>query len=476
MLLIRKGSYSRKEKKAIFTYPFVRPFPMEPLFANLFPSADKAAWLTQVQKELKNDSAYESLRWQTDEGFIIEPYYTAADLNDLPLESIQNAQKTAPGWLNAPDYQITDEKADNAILRDALAQGAEGFVLTLPSSPINVAQLLNGIKLSETPVFFRVSPATDEDLVNFVKTVQRVAPYQLKGGLLMDSSDATADVTRLLIESPQFRTVCVNSHPFHNAGATATQELAFTLASLADTYDKLTDSGLTIEQLVSKTILSISVGTSYFSEIAKLRALRVLLSRLLSHYSFITYHSSASADRFIVHTQTSTFYDAAVTPYTNLVRATTEAMAAVIGGSDVLTLHPYNTVLKTSTELADREFAERIARNVSILLKEESYLDKVADPSAGSYYVENLTNQLIESAWLLFLKVEKSGGFANALTYGFIQDEIEKSYQAKLEAVRKGNVLVGVTKFRSDEIKPQKQPAPAESSLFPNHRLSEEFE
>ncbi|RYE53550.1 MAG: hypothetical protein EOP18_08925, partial [Rhizobiaceae bacterium] len=182
---------------------------------------------------------------------------------------------------------------------------------------------------------------SSDHTTGLIKALRLVAPYQLKGGLLTDISDSTAEATRLTADSPQFRTLCINTHAFHNAGATATQELAFTLASLADAYDRLTESGLTIEQLVPKTMLSVSVGTSYFMEIAKLRALRVLLARFTSAYS------SASFLPFFIHSQTSTFYEAKATPNTNLLRATTESMAAVIGGCDALTVHPFDTVLGT---------------------------------------------------------------------------------------------------------------------------------
>ena len=450
---------------------------MEPLFSTLFPAADKAAWLAQVQKELKNESAYENLLWQPEEGFTVEPYYTADEMKHRPLTTIQDSQKQVPGWLNAPEQQISDEKVDNLLLRDVLTRGADALVLRL-SSQADLSRLLNGIKLSDTPVFFRLdanSIATD-----FVRALKTVAPYQLKGGLLTNVSTSTAEITRLTADSPLFRTVCVNSHAFHNAGANATQELAFTLASLADTYDQLTNEGLTIDQLVPKTLLSISVGTSYFLEIAKLRALRVLMSRFLSAYhTATTIHHSGSPDRsFIIHCQTSTFYDSTATPYTNLLRSTTEAMAAVIGGCDVLTVHPYDTVLGTSNDgSADRSQAGRIARNVSVLLKEESYLDKVADPSAGSYYIETLTSQLVDAAWTLFLDVENRGGFTKAFADGFIEQEIERSYQAKVESIRSGKVLVGVTKFRFDESPAQPYTVSKNGiGLLPGRRLAEEFE
>lgn len=458
---------------------------MASFFSSLFPATDKSDWLNQVLSESKSaqngDTEYERLRWHTEEGFVVEPYYTTSDLTDSPLstallETIQTAQKQNPGWLNTPDYSISDEKTDNTILRDALARGADALILTLEAPAVDLthqlSHLLNGIKLSDTPVFFRVSANRTIDLINALKSV---APYKLKGGLLTEPTNVTAELTRLTADSPQFRTVYVASHGFHNAGATATQELAFTLASLTDAYDQLTESGLTIEQLVPKTTISVSVGTSYFMEIAKLRALRVLLAR------FCTAYSSASCSSFFIHGQTSTFYDAKATSNTNLLRSATEAMAAVIGGCDALTVHPFDYVLgrpeSVSHSTSATEFSARIARNVSILLKQESYLDKVADPSAGSYYIEVLTHSLVEAAWSLFLSVEQQGGFAKALTSGFIQAELDKAYQAKVQAVQSGKVLVGVTRFRFDEPSAQTYVAPDRfPGVLPNRRLAEEFE
>ncbi|GAB3691386.1 hypothetical protein GCM10027592_09370 [Spirosoma flavus] len=439
---------------------------MEPFSSSTFPPADTSSWYRQVQQELKIDNAYETLRWHTAEGFTLEPYYNLDDLKQLPLDTIQSAQKQTPGWLNTPEYVVTDEKKTNALLRDVAARGADAFLLSL-NEKVDLSRLLNGIKLSETPVLFRCQTES-MDVIELVQQLKTVAPYQLKGGLLLSDNNPTAEVTRLTTDSPQFRTVYAGSHQFHNAGATATQELAFTLASLADTYDKLTDVGLPVEQLIAKTILSVSVGTSYFLEIAKLRALRVLLQRFFGHYSSTSIHQP------FIHAQTSTFYDATATSYTNLLRASTEAMAAVIGGCDALTVHPYDTVRGERND-----FSERIARNVSLLLKDESQLSKVADPSAGAYYVETATYKLTENAWNLFLDVEKQGGLAKAFASGYVQGEIERAYQAKVEAVRQGNVLVGVTKFRSEDGQPEvtsKSVSSDSTGQLPNRRLAEVFE
>lgn len=448
-------------------------------------------WQQQVRRELKDERADEGLRWATPEGFTLEPYYTADALIGLPLDTIQSSQRSDAGWLNAPERVVQDAAQTNASLRQALDGGAESLVLTMPDAvdQSQLTRLLKDIKLSETPVFFRTDQP--DALLN---ALQPVAPYQWRGGLLSDpiaqyvrtgyihtgyihtgyirtglvpQAQQTADATRLAANAPRFRTICASSHVFHNAGATATQELAFLLGNLTDQYDALTDAGFSIDELVSRTILSVSVGTSYFLEIAKLRALRVLWFRLMGYYK------QASVPAPYVHAQTSTFYDAKATPNTNLLRSTTEAMAAVIGGADVLTVHPFDALLTTPSA-----FSERIARNVSVLLKAESYLDKVADPSAGSYYIETMTHQLVEDAWALFLTVEQQGGLLAGLSSGWIGEQIEQAWQAKVEAVRQGRVLVGVTKFRFDELTASVSSAgaPEQTGLLPDRRLAAEFE
>ncbi len=407
---------------------------------------------------------------------MLEPYYTTDALTGLPLELIQSAQRSDAGWLNAPERAVQDAAQANASLRQALDGGADALMLTLPDQfdQTQLSRLLKDIKLSETPVFFQ----TDQPGV-LLNALRSVAPYQWRGGLLSDpiaqyvrtaiipEGFQTADATQLAVNAPRFRTICASSHVFHNAGATATQELAFLLSNLTDQYDALTDAGLPVSDLVSRTILSVSVGTSYFLEIAKLRALRVSWFRLLGYYK------QASVPAPYIHAQTSTFYDAKATPNTNLLRSTTEAMAAVIGGADVLTVHPFDAVLG-----APSAFSQRIARNVSVLLKVESYLDKVADPSAGSYYVETMTHQLVEGAWSLFLMVEQQGGLLAGLASGWVSEQIEQAWQAKIEAIRQGRVLVGVTKFRFDEpiAGSSSAVAPAQTSLLPDRRLAAEFE
>ena len=206
------GHFAPEKRKHYFYRYIVIDYRMEPFLPTDFPPTDKAAWLVQVQKELKDPSAYETLRWHTDEGFVVEPYYTADDLTQQPgsqdwLTVNQQAQKSVPGWLNTPGYTLTsDATADNTLLRDALTRGADALVLTLHGDVVNqatvpyLARLLNGIKLSDTPIFFRLNTT---DVTAFVAALKTVAPYQLKGGLLTNVGSDTTEATRLTADSPQ---------------------------------------------------------------------------------------------------------------------------------------------------------------------------------------------------------------------------------------------------------------------------------
>jgi methylmalonyl-CoA mutase len=161
-----------------------------------------------------------------------------------------------------------------------------------------------------------------------------------------------------------------------------------------------------------------------------------------------------------------------------MLRATTEAMSAVMGGCDALTVHAYDAVFQKTDE-----FSERIARNISVLLKGESYLDKTIDPAAGSYYLENLTLQLADAAWELFLAIEEKGGFMRAIAQNFIQDAIEENFQQTLKTLEEGKrVMVGVNKFRFDDGTVVTPPAIDKNSiqsafkLLTNRRIAQSFE
>ena len=451
-----------------------------------FPEITKNDWIVQVSKDLKGKNFEDTLVWHTLENFNIQPYYSIEDLKNLPFEQIQAAQKNKNlgAWKNRPLIKYTNEKDTNSLIISHLKKGAEGVVIDLRNIQINHVnwlQLLNNIKLSDTPIYFKTLEGRGV-LKNLVKFIH----YQPKGGFQVDLvaesfsnettilNKATWENTKEIIEEtakfPHFYGFMVESNVYHNAGANAVQELAFTLASAVEYLDKLTDLGLNLEQIVSKFEFSISIGTNYFMEIAKLRALRYLWAKIGE-----SYNSEVFVENCQINCQTSSFYNSLHSPYTNMLRATTEAMSAVMGGCDSLTILPYNEVFNSDE---NAEFGARIAQNISILMKEEAYLDKTTDPSAGSYYIENLTYQLANEAWKLFQKVEEMGGITTAFDSGFISQQIEESFQKKVENLQNGKVMVGVNKFREEtESLTKKQELDiSEQGFLKNKRLSEVFE
>lgn len=259
-----------------------------PLFSE-FSAADKSVWKQQVIKDLKGKDFDTNLLWSTPEGLEIQPYYAAEDLTDERLAVVQSIQQKPLGWLNQPVVLYENEKATNAKMKAILQKGADAVLLNLgktKAGELEFSKLFNGVKLSDTPVYFQ----TNGQEATVMEALQKFMLYQMKGGLVDDGlarwmntgqlpeayfEDLTA-LIKSTQNSPQFRTVCVSSHPFHNAGSNAVQELAFTLASAVTYMDKLTDLELTAEEVSAKLYFSVSIGTNYFMEIAKLRALRYL--------------------------------------------------------------------------------------------------------------------------------------------------------------------------------------------------------
>lgn len=458
---------------------------MEQKLFTEFPEITKNDWIAQVNKDLKGKNFDDTLVWHSLENFDIQPYYAKEDLNTLPIEAIQAAQKNkkSASWQNRPSVKYTNEKETNVLIISYLQRGADAININFSNIDLNqvdLVKLLNNIKLSDSPIFFTTLQGT-ELLANLSKFIH----YLPKGGVQADviansfttesseDNKVTWENTKQIIaqtaQYPNFQALSVSSHVFHNAGANAVQELAFTIASAVENLDKLTDLDLSPEQIIAKLEFSVSIGTNYFVEIAKLRALRYLWSKVLESYKCTSLINDCQ-----IHCQTSSFYDSTLSPYTNMLRATTEAMSAVMGGCDALTVLAYDSVIGEQNS----ELGERIARNVSILMREEAHLDKTIDPSAGSYYIESLTYQLSVQAWKLFQKVESMGGITAAFEKEFIKDEINKSYGAKVKNLQSGKVMVGVNKFR---VEPENELKTVENSTesgiyLQNRRLSEVFE
>ncbi len=262
-------------------------------------------------------------------------------------------------------------------------------------------------------------------------------------GTLCIPAEAGFDYLALLVKDsavlPSYRVIHVNGLNFRNAGAGIVQELAYTMSMVCEYLSQLTARGIDPVFAASRIRLGFGTGSEYFMEIAKLRASRILWPVIIK--GFID--DNSDIPEAVIHCETTGWNKTIYDPYVNMLRTQTEAMSSVIGGADSLTVSPFNSAFSKP-----EEFAERIARNQQLILREEAFFDKTADPSAGSYYIGNLTNLVAEQAWKLFLEVEAKGGFLSVLKEGIIQERVEERAGKHKDDILNGRELVlGVNHF-----------------------------
>jgi methylmalonyl-CoA mutase len=422
-----------------------------------FPTADNHAWKEQILQDIRKATFEEkqavykdTMQWKTYEGITIEPFYTRQDVQNLPVVNMESALQS---WQNRQYIRVKEAKKANMAALEAIQGGADALLFELPDSGVNLSQLLHHIKLSQTPVSFGLGHISPD----FLNQLSQAAPYQWKGSLVFDpladhllgkevsldtAFDSLAKALLFTQNHPQFRALNVSSHYVHEAGASAVQELAFLLSTFVEYTHQLSDKGTAIEAIFAGTELSLSVSTNYFTEIAKLRALPLLWQQLAEAYGI-------QSGPVYINARTALWNKPAADAYNNIIRATIEAMAAILGGANSVTVFPYNNN-------PDDAFAMRMARNVSVILKEESYLDKVLNTANGAYYIEHLTHNYAAEAWKLFQTVESRGGFIQATKDGFVQEQISTVSQAKEADFRNGKqVLVGVNKYAPENLPEQ---------------------
>lgn len=419
---------------------------------NEFDPVGKEAWKAQILKDIKAAAEQDKLTlynqkmvWIPYEGMSVQPFYTAENVRPV---SITPLKRSLEPWQNREYIPVTDTIETNQVAKDALKGGADALYFdfsTLDFSTDDLSRLLDGIKLAESPVSF----FTEAIPLNFLAALKKVAPYQWRGTLYYDpvaiymqkgslpdqAFDTLSEAITQTATFPNFASLTIGSHHFHEAGATAVQELAFLINTLVEYVDQLTERGLPVDSILNKTELSLSVSTNYFMEIAKVRALRLLLQQVTTVYG-------VAIKGFRIHAQTSLWNTSRQEPYNNIIRTTIEAMAAIAGGCDALTVLPFTGKGKSSA------LGRHIARNTSIILKEESFFDKAVDMAAGAYYIDHLTNTLAQEAWQLFKEVEKKGGILKAFRDGFIIQEIEKVRVQKQSDLENGKlIVVGENKY-----------------------------
>ncbi len=441
----------------------------EKLFG-IFSPVSTEEWEALIAKDLKGADYDRKLIWKTIEGFDVKPYYRAEDLKGLEylktfpgdFPYVRSGRKKENNWFIRQDIIVESIEKANKKALDILMKGIDSLGFVLDSSRVpaidEIEKLMENIYAQIVEVNFICGRQAPEVLDIYLKLVKKynrnlqkihgstdfdpIANLILKGKFY-SSEEADFEACKQLIEKskhvPHFRTLAVNASIFKNSGSSIVEELAFGLAWGNEYLSRLTAKGVSIDSIAPNLKFRFGVGSNYFMEIAKIRAARLLWAKIVNAYG----PSHAEITRAYIHTITSDWNKTMYDPHANLLRTTTEAMSAIIGGTNSLTVRPFNTIFEDTTT-----FSERIARNQQLLLREESHFDKIVDPSSGSYYIENLTHSIAEEAWKLFLEVDEMGGFIQAFKKGFVQKKImETARKRDMAIATRKEILLGTNQY-----------------------------
>jgi methylmalonyl-CoA mutase len=456
------------------------------------------AWRDLARRELRNESP-DDLIWRTPEGIAVKPLYTAADLEGLEaLDSLPGAEPFLRGvratmytnrpWTIRQYAGFSTAEESNAFYRRALAGGQSGLSIAFDlathrgydsdhprvvgdvgkagvaiDSVADMKVLFEGIPLDRMSVSMTMNGAVLPTLAAFIVAgeEQGVGRDKLSGTIQNDilkefmvrntyiyppapSMRIVADVIAYTAaEMPKFNSISISGYHMQEAGATAVQELAFTLADGLEYVRAATGRGLGIDDFAGRLSFFFGIGMNFFMEIAKLRAARLLWSRIVRQFE----PKSPRSLMLRTHCQTSGVSLTEQAPYNNIVRTAYEALAAVLGGTQSLHTNSFDEAIALPSN-----FASDIARNTQLILAEESGVTKVVDPLGGSYYVEALTHAIASHAWELIQEVEGLGGMTRAVEAGMPKLRIEAAAARRQARIDRGEeVIVGVNKYLSEE-------------------------
>jgi len=417
-----------------------------------FESVSSKQWKQKIQVDLKGADYNETLVWHSREDIDVKPFYHADQFDKQP----ETSDSKATQWKICQEIYVKSVTQANTKTLNVLNRGAESILFVLPTEAVSVYHLLKNIKLSETTIYFRMQFLSE----NFIKrlnnyllhknasvhlNIDLIGNLSRSGNWFHNLKMDHEKLNKVISHFKDFKSVLsVDMSLYQNAGATMVQELAYGIAQ-ANEYLNHINNNENLKSIIKESDLdkplinfNISVGTNYFFEIAKLRALRKLWKILSAEYGF-----EKGCNLFVVPSKRNkTIYDY----NTNMLRTTTECMSAILGGANIICNFPYDGIYHK-----DNEFAERIARNQLLVLKHESYFDQVDNPADGTYYMEYLTDRLAEKALKLFKDLEANGGLLKQLKEGTIQRKIKESANKEQVAFDSGEeVLLGTNKHPNE--------------------------
>lgn len=391
-------------------------------------------------------------------GYVLKPWLISQelplssprDVNEALKHDLERGQTAVNVVLDAPSRQGLDP--DQAL---AGTVGKKGTNLAITR---DLEDALNGVSLDRFPIFVNAGASSIQMLSLFASYVKKqgLDLKSLKGCIGADPLGELAEKGTIPFslekafnlmhasavwakdDAPGLKTILVQGTPYHNAGAGATQELAYAISTGVEYIRALIDKGLPIDQITPAMCFSFSAGSHFFMEISKLRAARLLWTRIVQAFG-----GSEESGKMNIHARTSSWTKTKYDPYVNMLRNTTEAFAAIAGGVDSLHVTHFDEAIRPPDE-----FSRRVSRNVQILLKEESHMTHPIDPGGGSWFIETLTDQIAEKSWELFQEIETAGGMYKALQSGIPQNAVKAvaDKRAANLGTRK-DVFIGTNKY-----------------------------
>lgn len=438
----------------------------EKLFSD-FPAITTQEWMDKIMVDLKGADYEKKLVWKTNEGFKVKPFYRREDLEGLKTTEglpgqypyIRGNKKDDNTWFVRQDIRVDNPAEANAKALDLLNKGIDSLGFHIKAKDLNadyIRTLLKDICCECVELNFKTCQRHTVELAKLLTEYFKEKGYdpeKLQGSLDFDPISRmmkkgknvsglianAKELVEVMAPYPKFRCIAVNSLALNNAGAYIYQELGYALAWGNEYLSRLTEAGVSADLAAKKIKFNFGISSNYFMEIAKFRAARMLWADIVNEY----HPACQCACQMAVHAETSSFNLTLFDAHVNLLRTQTEAMSAAIAGVDSITVTPFDKAYETPND-----FSERIARNQQLLLKEESHLNRIVDPAAGSYYIENLTVSIAKQAWDLFLQTEEAGGMVKAVLDSSVQNAVNSSNRARHEAVSKRKeILLGTNQY-----------------------------
>ncbi len=408
-----------------------------------FPPVSTTEWKAAIARDLKGADPEKRLTWRTEEGMAVKSFYRAANLVGLACVDTKpgdfpyrRGARATGDWRIREEIDATDAEEANRMACAAVAAGAEGIACSgfLVESSRELEKLLRN--LDAIPVHFAQA---DERLIRMLIERQGGTPFAREMTTGCDALTSLKFAAEVIAAAPPgLLPFTIHGEAFRGTGATAVEEIGFSLAMGVEFLAALQELGANADRAAAALEFSFAVDSNYFFEIAKLRAFRMLWARAVESFG-----GTREAAKARIAVGTSKWNKSIYDPHVNILRATTEAMAAVLGGADSVTVTPFDACYKASDEAS-----QRLARNTQLLLKHEAWLGRVADAGGGSYVLEAITDFLAREGWRVMQGVEARGGFRKAQAEGAVAQALQRSLTAREEAVAlRKRVLVGTNQF-----------------------------